>query len=123
MEYVSQNMMNKSGMTREEAKRYAAKDTGNSEWLDDSHTDRSNRNPFAALTNGRNWDIAASIGKNVVGDVIAPVATGKIPNPFDMGKIVYDGVKKVTGGRRKGMRKIRVVGGRIDTPYNKGLLM
>jgi len=90
-------------------------------------------NPFAQLINPKNWEFAASIGKNVFSDVIIPVATGKIPNPFDMGRIVYDGVKKVTGGRRKraetkpsirGMRKIRVVGGkRIDTPYNKGLLM
>ena len=82
-------------------------------------------NPFAQLINPKNWEFAASIGKNVFSDVIIPVATGKIPNPFDMGRIVYDGVKKVTGGRkRKGMRKIRVVGGKkIDTPYNKGLLM
>ena len=85
---------------------------------------RGGSNPFAQLINPRNWEIVGSIGKSVISDVIAPVVTGKIPNPFDMAKIVYDGVKKVNGkGKRKGMRKIRVVGGRIDTPYNKGLLM
>ena len=92
MEYVLQGMMNKSGMTREEAKRYAAKDTGNSDWLDDSHTDRTNHNPFAQLINPRNWDIAGSIGKSVVGDIIVPVATGGFVNPLDAAKIVYDGV-------------------------------
>lgn len=135
MEYVLNRMQQQSGMTREEAKRYAAKDTGNSDWLDDSHTDRTNHNPFAALTNGRNWDIAGSIGKSVIGDVIVPVVTGGFVNPLDVAKIVVNGVKKVNGkgsGRRRGGckcggRKIAAQrsGGRkifVESPYNKGLL-
>ena len=90
-------------------------------------------NPFAQLINPRNWEIAASIGKSVIGDVIVPVVTGGFVNPLDVAKIVYDGVKKVNGsGRRRGGCKC---GGRkiaaqrsedrrifVESPYNKGLL-
>ena len=87
-------------------------------------------NPFAQLINPRNWEIAASIGKSVIGDVIVPVVTGGFVNPLDVAKIVYDGVKKVNGkgsGRRRGGckcggRKIAAQRILVESPYNKGLL-
>ena len=100
LEGVRQDVARNKGISSEEAGRWLAKETCNYTWVDG--VDRS-PTFFQNITNPRNFDIAASIGGRVLTDVVAPIVTGKVPNPYDVYQITRDGVSQVMKG--KGFRR------------------